>query len=290
MSQGDANPDLQAMRDAVAKLAKQGKAKAAKSSEPVSNSAHPEEPRSGVSKDERVLPPDSGEPPARPARAESDPERLADAMRRAEAVLFASDEPIDATTLTEALPQGIEAGDVLLKLKAAYATKGVQLVELAGRWRFQTAPDLAFLFEETREQPRALSRAALETLAIIAYCQPVTRPEIEDVRGVAVSSGTIDILMEAGWVRPRGRRRTPGRPVTFGTTDAFLVQFGLDAVDSLPGRDELRASGLLSAEIPRDFEFAGTPRDPETGELLGEDALEDSEFQADFFEGADDRA
>jgi segregation and condensation protein B len=230
------------------------------------------------------------EPAPSKSKSASDPERLADALRRAEAVLFASDEPVDAKTLTEALPQGIEAGDVLLKLKAAYANKGVQLVELAGKWRFQTAPDLAFLFEETREQPKPLSRAALETLAIIAYCQPVTRPEIEDIRGVAVSPGTIDILMEAGWVRPRGRRRTPGRPVTFGTTDAFLVHFGLDAVDSLPGREDLRAAGLLSAEIPRDFEFAGSPRDPETGELLGEDSLEDTEFQPDFLEGSEDRA
>lgn len=277
MSDENEKPDLEAMRDAVAKLAKKGKQK---------SSPHPEEAQRAVSKDEDVR----TEPAPKPQRAEPDPERLADAMRRAEAVLFASDEPIDATTLTEALPQGIEAGDVLLKLKAAYATKGVNLVELGGKWRFQTAPDLAFLFEETREQPRALSRAALETMAIIAYCQPVTRAEIEDVRGVAVSSGTIDILMEAGWIRPRGRRRTPGRPVTFGTTDAFLVQFGLDALDSLPGRDELRAAGLLSAEIPRDFEFAGAPRDPETGELLGEDALEDTEFQSDFLEGADDRA
>ena len=135
-----------------------------------------------------------------------------------------------------------------------------------------------------------LSRAALETLAIIAYCQPVTRAEIEDVRGVAVSSGTLDILMEASWVRPRGRRRTPGRPVTFGTTESFLIHFGLDAIDSLPGRDDLKAAGLLSAEIPRDFEFAGTPRDPETGELLGEDPLEDREFQPDFLEGAEDRS
>ena len=280
MSEDEQKPDLQAMRDAVAKLAKKGKQK------PAAASPHPEEAQRAVSKDEDGSVSVSPKPP----RAEPDPERLADAMRRAEAVLFASDEPIAATTLTEALPQGVEAGDVLLKLKAAYANKGVQLVELAGKWRFQTAPDLAFLFEETREQPRALSRAALETLAIIAYCQPVTRAEIEDVRGVAVSSGTLDILLEAGWIRPRGRRRTPGRPVTFGATDAFLVQFGLDSIDSLPGRDELRASGLLSAEIPRDFEFAGTPRDPETGELLGEDALEDGEFQPDFLEGADDRA
>ncbi|OYX48389.1 MAG: SMC-Scp complex subunit ScpB [Alphaproteobacteria bacterium 32-64-14] len=264
MSGEEEKPDLKAMRDAVAKLAKQ-----------------------------RKTPAPEGAPAAEAApklaRPVTDPEKLSDALRRAEAVLFASNEAVDATTLAEALPPGVEAGDVLLQLKADYSKRGVQLVELAGKWRFQTAPDLAFLFEETREQPRALSRAALETLAIIAYCQPVTRAEIEDVRGVAVSSGTIDILMEAGWIRPRGRRRTPGRPVTFGVTDAFLVHFGLDSIDSLPGRDELKASGLLSADIPRDFEFAGTPRDPETGELLGEDALEDSEFQSDFLEGAEDR-
>src|SRR6185295_12117526 len=116
-------------------------------------------------------------------KAPPDPERMSDALRRAEAVLFASDEPIDAKTLTEALPPGVEPGDVLVRLKQEYSKRGVQLVELAGKWRFQTAPDLAFLFEETREQPRALSKAALETLAIIAYCQPVTRAEIEDVRG-----------------------------------------------------------------------------------------------------------
>ncbi len=263
----DKEPALEDMREAVAKLAKARKVKA-----------------------EPLAPPEAkADAPVKAAKAEPDQERLADAMRRAEAVLFASDEPVDAVTLTEALPPGVEAGDVLLRLKAAYSAKGVQLVEVAGKWRFQTAPDLAFLFEETREQPKALSRAALETLAIIAYCQPVTRAEIEDVRGVAVSSGTLDILMEAGWVRPRGRRRTPGRPVTFGTTESFLIHFGLDAVDSLPGRDDLKAAGLLSAEIPRDFEFAGTPRDPETGELLGEDPLESQEFQPDFLEGAEER-
>lgn len=276
---GEEKPDLQAMRDAVAKLAKQRKNKP---SQPSEGSPHLEQAEGRPSKDEGVL--TDG-----PAYSGPDPERLADALRRAEAILFASDEPIDAATLAEALPQGVEAGDVLLKLKAGYAGKGVQLVELAGKWRFQTAPDLAFLFEETREQPRALSRAALETLAIVAYCQPVTRPEIEDIRGVAVSPGTLDILMEAGWIRPRGRRRTPGRPVTFGTTDAFLVHFGLDAIDSLPGRDDLKAAGLLSADIPRDFDFAASPRDPETGELLSEDPLEDADFQPDFLEGAEDR-
>lgn len=268
MSGDKDKPELDEMREAVAKLAKARKPK--QQPEPQAETL--------------------AEATPKPVKAEPDPDRLADALRRAEAVLFASDEPIDAATLAGALPPGVEPGDVLMKLKAAYATKGVQLVELAGKWRFQTAPDLAFLFEETREQPRSLSRAALETLAIIAYCQPVTRAEIEDVRGVAVSSGTIDILMEAGWVRPRGRRRTPGRPVTFGTTDSFLIHFGLDAIDSLPGRDELKAAGLLSAEIPRDFEFAGTPRDPETGDILGEDPLEDQEFQQDFLEGAEDRS
>jgi len=271
--EADKAPELNDMRDAVAKLVKARKGKA----EPVAE-AEP-----------AVVEP-AVEAPAKVGRAEPDPDRLADGVRRAEAVLFASDEPIDAKTLAEALPQGVEPGDVLVKLKAVYASRGVQLVELAGKWRFQTAPDLAFLFEETREQPKALSRAALETLAIIAYCQPVTRAEIEDVRGVAVSSGTLDILMEAGWVRPRGRRRTPGRPVTFGTTEAFLVHFGLDAIDSLPGREDLKAAGLLSADIPRDFVFAGTPRDPETGELLGEDPLESTEFQSDFLEGAEDRS
>lgn len=253
--------------------------------------------RSAVANLARAKPRPAAEPEARPLADESqsaarpavDPERLADALRRAEAVLFASGEPIDATTLAEALPRGVEPGDVLMQLKAQYRGKGVQLVELAGKWRFQTAPDLAFLFEETRQQQRPLSRAALETLAIIAYCQPVTRPEIEDVRGVAVSRGTVDVLMEAGWVRPRGRRRTPGRPVTYGTTEAFLVHFGLDGLDALPGKGDLQAAGLLGAEIPRDFEFAGSPRDPGTGELLGEDPLEAGEFQPDFLEGAEDR-
>ena len=263
MSKPDEAPGPEAMREAVARLAR-----GRKEAQPA---------------------PPAGARPGLSAPGQPDPERLAEAIRRAEAVLFASSEPVDAASLAQVLPQGIEPGDVLVRLKADFSRRGVQLVEVAGKWRFQTAPDLAFLFEETREQPRALSRAALETLAIIAYCQPVTRAEIEDVRGVAVSPGTIDILMEAGWVRPRGRRRTPGRPVTFGVTEAFLVHFGLDSADSLPGRDELKAAGLLSAEIPREFEFAASPRDPETGDLLGEDALEEGEFQQDFLEGAEER-
>ena len=187
--------------------------------------------------DQTAAEPVEAPPPEPIARKGPDPERLADALRRAEAVLFASAEPIDARTLAEALPAGIEPGDVLLRLKDIYKGKGVQLVEVAGKWRFQTAPDLAFLFEETREQQRPLSRAALETMAIVAYCQPVTRAEIEEVRGVQVSKGTLDVLMEVGWIRPRGRRRSPGRPITYGTTEAFLLHFGLDAIDSLPGKE-----------------------------------------------------
>lgn len=233
---------------------------------------------------------------AGPVPAELTPEpdigdgREADALRRAEAILFASKVPVDAKTLAAALPPGVEAGDVLVKLQAAYRNKGVQLVELAGKWRFQTAPDLAFLFEETREQPRQLSRAAMETLAIIAYCQPVTRAEIADVRGVEVSPGTLDVLIETGWVKPRGRRRTPGRPHTYGVTEAFLIHFGLDSLDALPGWDELKAAGLLSAEIPREFAAPGSPIDPATGELLPEDPLEEGEFQADFLAGSEERS
>src|SRR5262249_36006126 len=152
------------MRDAVAKLSKSAARKQGELGNP---DTKPEKPAKMEA------------PKVEPEPRTVDPEKLADAVRRAEAVLFASDEPIDATTLTQALPQGVEPGDVLVKLKAEYASKGVQLVEIAGKWRFQSAPDLAFLFEETREQPKPLSRAALETMAIITYCQPVTRAEIE---------------------------------------------------------------------------------------------------------------
>ncbi len=166
---------------------------------------------------------------------------MAEAVRRAEAILFAAGQPLEASEIAEALPQGVDVPAVLMTLKTTYAQRGVNLVEVAGRWRFQTASDLDYLFVEERHEQKSLSQAALETLAIIAYGQPVTRAEIEAVRGVAVSKGTIDVLMEAGWVKIKGRRKTPGRPVTLGTTDKFLEHFGLESLDVLPGRAELQA-------------------------------------------------
>lgn len=213
---------------------------------------------------------------------------ISDALRRAEAVLFAAGEPLSAEQVAEVLPQGIDAATVLMSLKAAYTNRGVTLVEVAGKWRFQTAEDLAYLFVEERQEQKKLSQAALETLAIIAYGQPVTRAEIEAVRGVAVSKGTVDQLMEAGWVRIKGRRQTPGRPVTYGTTDGFLEHFGLESLDTLPGRAELAAGGLLSDVVPADFDPGeiGMPSRGEDGDHAAND--DDAAFMTDFMDGDDD--
>ena len=170
-----------------------------------------------------------------------------------EALLFASKEPIEEPALLAALPPGTNLRGLLDALQAEYAERGVNLVRVAGRWQFRTAKDLSFLLRKQAVEEKKLSRAAIETLAIIAYHQPVTRAEIEDIRGVMVSKGTIDVLMEVGWVKIRGRRKTPGRPVTYGTTDAFLVQFGLESVGDLPGMDELKAAGFLDAVPPNGF-------------------------------------
>ncbi|MFP3944404.1 MAG: SMC-Scp complex subunit ScpB [Alphaproteobacteria bacterium] len=171
-------------------------------------------------------------------------------LRMGEALLFASAEPLRTEQIAERLPEGADVEQVLADLAEHYARRGVNLVRVAGGWAFRTATDLSFLMERERVEQRKLSRAALETLAIIAYHQPVTRAEIEDVRGVSVSKGTLDVLMEIGWVRVRGRRQTPGRPVTYGTTDFFLEHFGLDRVSDLPGLDELKAAGLLDTRMP----------------------------------------
>ncbi len=167
-----------------------------------------------------------------------------------EALLFAAPEPLDEAAIQSRLPEGVEARVVLAALAQDYAERGVNLVEVAGKWQFRTAPDLGPLLRIEVEVRRKPSRAALETLAIIAYHQPVTRAEIEDIRGVSVSKGTLDILLEAGWIRPRGQREAPGRPVLWMTSEGFLEHFGLAALDDLPGVAELKASGLLEGRAP----------------------------------------
>ncbi|MCW5723914.1 MAG: SMC-Scp complex subunit ScpB [Maricaulaceae bacterium] len=199
-------------------------------------------------------------------------------LRMAEALLFAAAEPLDAETLLARLPAGTDLEALLAALKADYEGRGVRLAEVGGRWRFETAPDLQGLLREIREEPRKLSEAALETLAIIAYHQPVTRAEIEEIRGVAVSKGTLDLLFELRWIRPRGRRRTPGRPVTYGTTDAFLDYFGLASIGDLPGAADLKAAGLLDSRLPPGFAVP----DPSLAGGADEDPL-DPEADAHLF-------
>ena len=166
-------------------------------------------------------------------------------LRLVEALLFAAAAPLDEAGLAQYFEDGADVGVLLRELSENYAGRGVNLVRLAGGWAFRTAPDLAAKLRVERPVARKLSRAAVETLAVIAYHQPVTRAEIEEIRGVALGKGAIDTLMEAGWVRPRGRRASPGRPLLWVTTPDFLVHFGLDSLSELPGVDEVRAAGLL---------------------------------------------
>ncbi|MEH6495618.1 MAG: SMC-Scp complex subunit ScpB [Pseudomonas marincola] len=187
--------------------------------------------------------------------------------RMAEAMLFAAKEPLDEISIAARLPDDADIPAILDLLEKTYEHRGINLSKLAGKWFFLTAPDLSWLLQDEREANRKLSRAALETLAIIAYHQPVTRTEIEEVRGVGLSRGIMDVLFDAGWIRPRGRRRTPGRPVTYGTTEEFLIHFGLDDVRDLPGFDEMKASGLLNTEPSGLFEnFGDGALDPEEEE------------------------
>jgi segregation and condensation protein B len=176
-----------------------------------------------------------------------------EAERIAEALVFASAEPVSEAFIAERLPKDMDVSALMWRLKVAYNTRGVNLVQIGGNWAFRTAGDLSFVIRTEDKEPRKLSRAALEVLAIIAYHQPVTRAEIEEIRGVQTSKGTLDVLMEAGWVRFRGRRRTPGRPVTMGTTIEFLDHFGLEELRDLPGLEELKGAGLLSGRIPPNF-------------------------------------
>lgn len=177
----------------------------------------------------------------------------AEAIRIAEALVFASAQPVSTGFIEERLPRGIDARAILHQLKDHYAGRGVNLVQVDDHWAFRTAADLSFAIRKDETEVKKLSRAALEVLAIIAYHQPVTRAEIEDIRGVQTSKGTLDVLMEAGWVRFRGRRRSPGRPVTLGTTRDFLDHFGLEELRDLPGLEELKGAGLLSGRIPANF-------------------------------------
>ena len=217
------------------------------------------------------------------ARLQSAPEgeAMEADLRLLEALLFAAVEPIDTQTLRERLPEEADVGALLARLARDYSGRGVNLVRVADRWRFQTAIDLEPHLTDIKEAPRKLSKAALETLAIIAYHQPVTRAEIEDVRGVAVSKGTIDVLMELGWARLRGRRRTPGRPVTYGTTEDFLAHFNLEDISDLPGREDLKAAGLLDPRLPKDFEMP-EPMMPDA--LTNEEDPLEEEDDPNFFE------
>ena len=174
-------------------------------------------------------------------------------LRVLEAVLFAAAAPMDEAALTEYFTGQDDIGALLEELQNLYAGRGVNLTRVAGKWTFRTAPDLSFILERHSVEPRKLSKAALETLAIIAYHQPVTRAEIEEIRGVSTSRGTLDVLLEMGWIRLRGRRRAPGRPVTYGTTDIFLEHFGFDNVKDLPGLSELKGAGLLDSNLPPGF-------------------------------------
>jgi segregation and condensation protein B len=192
----------------------------------------------------KIMPPDEPD-----ETAEMRPEQL----RLLEAMLFASTEPLDEKDLAVRLPQDIDVRAALAQLQEEYARRGVNLVRVGGKWTFRTADDLSWLLSKETTETRKLSRAAIETLAIIAYHQPVTRTEIEEIRGVSTSKGSVDVLLQTGWIRPRGRRKAPGRPVTYGTTEAFLSHFGLDAVGDLPGLEELKGAGLFDGQLPAGF-------------------------------------
>jgi len=187
-------------------------------------------------------------------------------------VLFASREPLTSRQIAERLPQGSDVAEALAALRRRYQGRGVQLGRVGEAWAFRTAADLGFLMSREAVETRKLSRAAIETLAIIAYHQPVTRAEIEELRGVSTSKGSVDVLLETGWIRPRGRRKSPGRPLSYGTSEAFLSHFGLDAVGDLPGLEELKGAGMLDGRLPPGFSVPIPSDDPALRE--DEDPLE----------------
>ncbi len=216
-------------------------------------------------------------------RAESEFEALAkearfQLKRMVEALLFASAEPISAVEIASRLPDNVEVAALLAQLKDDYKGRGVNLIEVNGKWLFRTAKDLSFMMQAEAFEPRRLSRAALETLAIIAYHQPVTRADIEQIRGVSVARGTLDVLLQTEWIRVRGRRRVPGRPVTYGTSEKFLIHFDLSSIQDLPGLEELKGAGMLDSALPPAFSMPS----PDDNEDLAddEDPLEDN-YQLD---------
>ncbi|MFY9893120.1 MAG: SMC-Scp complex subunit ScpB [Xanthobacteraceae bacterium] len=193
---------------------------------------------------------------------DKDSKERAEELRILEALLFAAEEPLDEKTLAARLPAGSDLHGLLVQLQKEYAPRGVNLVRVGGKWSLRTASDLAWLLTRETVVTKKLSRAAIETLAIVAYHQPVTRAEIEDIRGVTTSKGTLDVLLETGWIRLRGRRKAPGRPVTYGTTEAFMSHFGLDALTDLPGLDELKGAGLMDKSLPAGFTVPVPSDDP----------------------------
>ena len=219
------------------------------------------------------------------ARGDGAAQRFAEGVRIAEALLFATAEPMPEATIAARLPEGVDVGAVLARLRQDYASRGIHLVRVGPKWLFRTADDLSWLLSASGREVRKLSRAALETLAIIAYHQPATRAEIEDIRGVAVAKGTIDVLLETGWIKLRGRRRAPGRPITYGTTEGFLLHFGLETIADLPGLDELRGAGLFDGRLPPSFVVPhphdGDLRDDEAP--LGEDPLAEAAEDEDLY-------
>ena len=192
----------------------------------------------------------NNEPAAETAPA---PASRPDELRLLEALLFAAGEPLDEAMLARRLPNGVNVKNALAQLRDEYASRGVNLVKVGKKWAFRTAVDLSWLLTKQIVETRKLSRAAVETLAIVAYHQPVTRAEIEEIRGVVTAAGTLDVLLKTGWIRPRGRRKAPGRPITYGTTEAFLSHFGLEEVGDLPGLEELKGAGLLEGNLPTGF-------------------------------------
>ncbi len=199
-------------------------------------------------------------------------------LRIVEALLFASPEPVSEEAIAERLPAKTDVAALLSELAGHYDGRGVAPVKIGGRWSFRTADDLGPRLKIKVKRSRRLSRAAVETLSIIAYHQPITRAEIEEIRGVGLSKGTIDLLLEIGWIRPSGRRRTPGRPLLWRTTDEFLQHFGLESLDDLPGREEMKASGLLDARP--DLPPVGRLKDHEDA-LAGDDDEDDEADEAE---------